>query len=125
MEHVEYEVGLDINGIFVAQHGDIIRKHSGYTAKAMYDKYGGCGIHGHSHRGGVYYKTKRDGVYGWTENFCLCSLQPDYMRNPDWHQGFSLVHFTKDRFWAEPIPIIKRRFMYGGKLYGSGGKKRG
>ena len=124
IEHVEYEVGVNINGVFVVQHGAIIRAHSGYTAKGMDDKHGGSGMHGHSHRGGSYLKQNRSGIYGWYENFCLCSLEPDWLRNPDWHQGFSLVHFIRERFWAEPIPIIKRRFMYGGVLWGSGGKKR-
>ncbi len=124
IEHVEYEVGVDVNKIFVVQHGDIIRAHSGYTAKGMYDKHGGCGMHGHSHRGGSYLKNNRSGVYGWYENFCLCTLRPDWLHNPDWHQGFSLVHFIGDRFWAEPIPVISRKFMYGGVIHGSGGKKR-
>ena len=124
IEHIDYEVGLDINDVFTVLHGAIIRAHSGYTAKGMYDKHGGCGIHGHSHRGGSYTKSNRSGVYGWWENYCLCTLKPDWLQNPDWQQGFSLVHFTRDRFWVEPIPIIKRRFMYGGKIYGSGGKKR-
>jgi len=124
IEHVPYEDGLLVNGVFLVDHGDMIRAHSAFTAKGMSDKHGGCGIHGHTHRLGSYYKRDRFGIYGWWENGCLCSLDPDWIQNPNWQQGFSLVHFTKDRFWVEPIQIINRRFMYGGKIYGSGGKKR-
>lgn len=124
IEHVDYEEGLTINGIFTILHGDLIRAHSGYTAKGMYDKHGGCGMCGHTHRGGNYLRRDRSGVYGWWENFCLCDLNPDWIRNPNWQQGFSLVHFTKDRFWVEQMQIINRKFMYGGRVYGSGGKKR-
>lgn len=124
IEHIGYEEGLLINGVLMVTHGDLIRAHSGYTAKGMSDKHGGCGICGHTHRLGSYYKRDRFGIYGWWENGCLCSLDPDWITNPNWQQGFSIVHFTKERFWVEPIQIINRKFMYGGKIYGSGGKKR-
>ena len=124
VEHIPYEEGVMINGNFMVTHGDLVRAHSSFTAKGMSDKHGGSGIHGHTHRLGSYYKRNRFGVYGWWENGCLCDLNPDYVTNPNWQQGFSLVHFIQDRFWVEPIPIIKRKFMYGGKIYGSGGKKR-
>jgi len=124
IEHVDYEEGVLINGTFMVTHSDLIRAHSGYTAKGMSDKHGGSGMHGHTHRLGSYYKRDRFGIYGWWENGCLCSLDPDWIQNPNWQQGFSLVHFTKERFWVEQCQIINRRFMYGGKVYGSGGKKR-
>ena len=124
VECVDYEDGILFNNNFMVTHGDLIRAHSSYTAKGMSDKHGGCGIHGHTHRLGSHYKRNRFGVYGWWENGCLCSLDPDWVSNPNWQQGFSLVHFTKDRFWVEQLQIISRKFMYSGKIYGSGGKKR-
>lgn len=124
VEYVDYEEGVLINKILMVTHADIIRAHSAYTAKGMSDKHGGSGIHGHSHRLGSYYKRNRFGVYGWWENGCLCTLNPDWIQNPNWQQGFSLVHFTKDRFWVEQIQIINRKFMYGGTVWGSGGRKR-
>ena len=124
VECVDYEEGVLINDRLMISHGDLIRAHSAYTAKGMSDKHGGSGIHGHTHRLGSYYKRNRFGIYGWWENGCLCSLDPDWVRNPNWQQGFSLVHFKVDRFWVEQLQIINRKFMYGGKIYGSGGKKR-
>ena len=124
IEHVDKDEGVLVNGVFWVTHGDLIRAHAGYTAKGMSDKHGGCGIHGHSHRLGSYYKRDRFGIFGWWENGCLCSLDPDWIAWPNWQQGFSLVHFTKERFWVEVIQIINRKFMRGGKIYGSGGKKR-
>ena len=121
---VDYAEGIMINDNFLVTHGELIRAHSGYTAKGMSDKYGGSGMHGHSHRLGSYYKRDRFNVYGWFENGCLCDLEPDYMVHPDWQQGFSVITFKSGRFWVEPIQIIHRKFIYGSKLYGSGGKKR-
>ena len=124
VECVDYEEGVLINDRLMVSHGDLIRAHSAYTAKGMSDKHGGSGIHGHTHRLGSYYKRNRFGIYGWWENGCLCSLDPDWVQNPNWQQGFSLVHFKADRFWVEQLQIINRKFMYAGKIWGSGGKKR-
>lgn len=118
IDFVPFERGVLINGIFLVLHGDIASVHSSYTAKRHYEKQGGNGICNHTHRGGSYYKRDRFGTWGWWENFCLCQLNPDWIQNPDWTQGFSLVHFNnKDRFWVEQIPIINGSFIYGGVLY--------
>ena len=114
---IGYERGLLINGTFLALHGDISSIHSGYTAKRMYEKHGGSGIAGHCHRGGSFYKRDRFGFKGWYENFCLCSLEPDWIMHPNWVQGFTLVHFMGKKFLAEQIPIIDGVAIYGGKLY--------
>lgn len=124
VEMVPYAEGVMLNGNFLVTHGEIIRAHSGYTAKGMSDKYGGSGIHGHSHRLGSYYRRDRFGVSGWWEGGCLCNLEPDYITHPNWQQGFSVVTFRRGRFWVEQVPIIHNRFIYGGRVYGSGGKKR-
>lgn len=119
IDYVPFEQGLLVNNIFLILHGDIAAAHSSYTAKKHYEKQGGNGICNHTHRGGSYYKRDRFGTWGWWENFCLCRLDPDWLPNPDWVQGFSLVHFNnKDKFWVEQIPIIHGSFIYGGKVYG-------
>ncbi len=115
---VDFEQGVIINGTFLVLHGDITSIHSGYTSKRLYEKHGGCGIAGHCHRAGSYYKRDRFGTWGWWENGCLCNLNPDWVQNPNWTQGFSLIHFRDERFWVEAIPIINGSFLYGGKMYG-------
>ena len=84
--------------------------------QAHFEKFGGCGIVGHSHRGGVYYKHTNN-IYGWSENYCLCDLHPEYVKSPDWMNGFSVVTFLNGLFKVEPVPIINDSFIYGGKLY--------
>lgn len=118
IEYIPYECGLMINDLFLALHGDIASVHSGYTAKRMYEKHGGCGITHHCHRGGSFYKRDRFGTWGWWENFCLCSLDPDWIKNPNWVQGFSFIHFQGKRFWVEQVPIINGACMYGGRKFG-------
>ncbi len=118
IEYVPFEQGVLVNGTFLIIHGDIASKHSAYTAKAHYENHGGSGICNHTHRLGSYYKRNRFGEFGWWENGCLCRLDPDWLSNPDWQQGFSLVHFKDDgRFFVEQIPIVEKKFIWGGRLY--------
>jgi len=119
IDFVPFERGVLINGVFLVLHGDIASAHSSYTAKRHYEKHGGNGMCNHTHRGGSYYKRDRFGIWGWWENFCLCQLNPDWIQNPDWTHGFSLVHFNnQNRFWVEQIPIINGNFIYNGILWG-------
>ena len=108
---VPYEEGLLVNKTFLIIHGDLVASQSGYTAKRMMDKHGGSGICGHTHRGGVSYKRDRFGEYAWYENYCLCDLNPDYCKNPNWQQGFSLVHFVGHQFYVEQIPIVNGKLI--------------
>lgn len=107
---------LLINDKYQVLHGEVVRKHSGDTARAHYEKFGGNGIIGHSHRGGLF-NVKTNNIYGWTENYCTCVLNPMYVMNPNWLNGFTVVTFIKDLFFVEPVPMFNNRFIYGGKLY--------
>ncbi len=116
--YVPFERGVLVNGTFLILHGDYASIHSSYTAKHHFEQSGGSGICNHTHRGGSYYKRDRFGVYGWWENFCLCRLDPDWIQNPNWQQGFSMVTFSDTgRFFVEQVPIIDGQFIYGGKVY--------
>jgi len=99
-------------------HGSLVRKYSGWTAKGHFEKYGGNGIIGHSHRGGNFIKRTSAGICGWYENMCMCSLDPEYLDFADWVQGWSVGYFTKkDLFHLEQIPIIDHKFLFQGRLF--------
>lgn len=101
-----------------ATHGDLVRKHSGETARAMSDKTGLSVIHGHTHRLGSYYLTNSRGTIGAWENGCLCKKDPPYIRGvPNWQHGFSLVYSTPSRFHVVQVPITDGRFILDGKLH--------
>jgi len=104
-------------GDLYLMHGNIVRKESGYSAKAMYDKYGASIIHGHTHRDGKYTKRTLDGNKCVWENYCLCRLDPEYDPFPNWTQGFSKVTMIGRRPFVEQIPIIGGKYIYEGKLY--------
>jgi predicted phosphodiesterase len=119
---IDYEEGLLVNDSFLIIHGNIVRKNSGYTARGLMEKHGGCGICGHTHRGGSHYHRDRFGERGWWENWCLCTLNPDYIQFPDWQQGISIIQFIGKQFFVEQLPIIDGKCVYGGKLYTSDDK---
>lgn len=106
-------------GSLLILHGHLIRKHSGMTARAHFERYGSSLLHGHSHRWGTYSVTNWTGVHEASEHGCLCDLTPEYEPHPNWQQGFAVVHVFEDRtFHAQVVKIIDRKFMlYGGKQY--------
>ena len=129
IQFVEYEKGLPIkatapNGViettFLVTHGTIVRKFSSYTAKGMYDREGISGISGHTHRQGMYRLRNRRGDFAWWENYCLCDLDPDYVSNPDWHQGFSMIYFNENHFDVKQMNYINGKIRHGEVEYGHG-----
>lgn len=102
-------------GKLMVTHGSMVRTHSGDTARAHLLKYGTSVLIGHTHRGGTSYKTDARGVHVGYENYCLCSLQPEYAQDPNWQQGFAVVHvFPNGFFNVQSIPIINRRSFFFG-----------
>lgn len=106
-------------GKLTIEHGDLVRSQSAYTARGTFEKRGCSVMVGHTHRLGFHAKTNLAGVHGAWENGCLCRLDPEYVQNPDWQQGFSIVHvFDGGLFNVQQIPIIDQRvFMYGDRAY--------
>ena len=94
----------------VITHGSIVRKHSCYTAKAELERYRYqvSVLSGHTHRGGRYYTTTREGIIQAVECFCLCSLAPEYVHIPDWQQGLVLAEVTEDILAIEMIPFHQK-----------------
>jgi predicted phosphodiesterase len=108
-------------GSLMVTHGSIVSKHSGYSAKAHFEKYGSSILHGHTHRMGVYYKRDTNGVHAAFENGCLCLLTPEYAQHPNWQNGFSVVHVDESTglFNVQQIPILPdSTFFYGNTRIG-------
>lgn len=115
--------GIDLYGLLVT-HGTIVRKWSGASARAHYEKYGGSGIIGHVHRVGSFVHRDYRGSYIWVESGCMCSIDPNYTTMPDWSQGFTGGYvFPKQgkknaRFDIHAVPIIHHKFIWNGVRYG-------
>ena len=58
----------------------------------------------HTHRLGIYFLKKAWSEPLWyAEAGCLCSLEPDYVRNPNWMQGLVVVTIGND---GTPFPEL-------------------
>ena len=110
-------------GKLLIVHGDIVRKHSGMTARGNFEKYGCSVMCGHTHRMGSYYHTNINGPHVCFENGHLSNVElAEYVKDPDWQQGFSMVQVMEDGvFSVEQIPILsvgnRKEFIYGGRRY--------
>lgn len=109
------------DGKFLFKHGDIVRKWSGYTAHAMLQKENTSGISGHVHRAGQSYVTTRGQSKVWTENGCLCDLNPEYVSNPNWQHAISIGWFNangkNDYFHVDLITFSKYQAIANGKFF--------
>ena len=61
------------------------------------------------------------GVVQAYECFCLCDLQPGYVRSPDWQQGIVLADVTRTSLSIEPVPFTRQhgklKAIWRGKEY--------
>lgn len=112
-------------GRLLIGHFNKVNKHSGYTAKNLLEDKSISLIQGHTHRMGMSAKRLFDRTIVAYENGCLCNLHPDYVKVPNWQQGFSIVHKHKksDHFQVQQLFIVhgshdgKYRTFYGDKAY--------
>jgi len=93
----------------VVKHGSIVRKHSGYTARAELEKenYSISTLSGHTHRGAHIFQSTRSGVKQAVEAFCLCNTSPNYLHNPNWQNGLVFATVDDQGVEFELIPFRK------------------
>lgn len=104
---------------FLVKHGTLIRGEAGATAKAEMLAAGVSGISGHTHRLATY---RRAGyaIRSWTEQGCMCRVDPDYVIGaPNWQQGIVVGEFSTktDSFHTTEVPFIGGKLVYGGKSF--------
>jgi len=109
-------------GKLLIHHGLFARKGGGISAKAMLERYGQSVLSAHSHRMGSFYRTDYRGVHaGWEQGCLLDRDQQEYDPQPDWQNGFAVVHVWPKiggYFHVDLIPLISNQwFMYGEKAY--------
>ena len=112
--------GFRLREEFVVEHGAIVRKDSGASAKARLNDTLISGIMGHTHRQDGHTRTGYREL-SWYEQGCLCMLNPDYVKTEaNWKQGFAIGMFSTktDNFNVQLIPAVGRGFIFDGRHYG-------
>lgn len=59
-----------------------------------------------THRLSCYYYRTPERYLAWYESGCLCRLDPEYIKSPNWQLGFLYGYVDKDSFAVTPIPIV-------------------
>lgn len=59
-----------------------------------------------THRLGCYYYRTPERYLAWYESGCLCRLDPEYVKSPNWQSGFLYGYTEGDSFAVTPIPIV-------------------
>lgn len=92
------------------EHGCFVRKWSAYSARAERERHGTSGCSGHTHRRGMHCWRDERGTHTWHEIGCLCQLNPDWLPNADWQQGFAYgvahkgkVHITAPAVYSDGL----------------------
>ena len=115
IDFYEYNDPYWITDHFIATHGSVIRAKSGYTAHGELLKNSVSGISGHVHRCGLVFDTRLGVDYFWVEGGCVCSLNPDYMSNPNWQQGVVILEVKSGEVHPELVPFREHGTYFRGK----------
>lgn len=98
-------------------HYDCAKSTSAATAQYLLRTKGVNVLQGHVHRVGMTATRLLDRtIYGY-ENPCLTKMDADYIKDPNWMQGASVLYFTDTEHWWYPIVIKGRQFVWNGKVY--------
>lgn len=103
---------------WILKHGTMVRKFAGYTARGEMERYGRSGSSGHTHRLGMHMRSDHNGAHAWLETGCCCSLEPEYMPDPDWQNGAVILTFEPETgaFQAEPVFVHNGLAVWRGRV---------
>lgn len=89
----------------VLEHGTRVSRGAGKSAASQFRSYGATSyIMGHVHRLSVAYNRTLHGQHCMAEGGTLRTLNPEYMKYPDWQSG--MLHFTIDGDVVSITPIL-------------------
>jgi predicted phosphodiesterase len=103
-EYVGYAVV--INNQLEVSHGTRVSAQSGMSARGELLKraFSISTLTGHVHRAGRHeYQPAYASLVVGQENPCLCSLEPDYLTDPNWVQGMTLWSIFRGNLWIQAV----------------------
>lgn len=104
---------------FVAMHGDVVRKHGGYSARGLLEKWYTSIIANHTHRIGMSSQripsigTQQERIIRVYENGCACDLKPLYASAANWQNAFSICNYAEGGIAVETVVVEGNRAAVG------------
>ena len=111
VEHLELCNG-DLDNQFVIMHGDVVRRHGGFSARGILEKWYTSAMVNHTHRIGMTPQTfpaigsKKTRVVRVYENGCACSLTPCYASAANWQNAFSIINYSEFNYSVETAVVV-------------------
>lgn len=102
---------VELPGPMFVFHGEIVRKHGGFSARGNFEKYNASTITNHTHRQGSHLGTipqigsRPIKFVKNYENGCACKLNPEYVDGANWQNGFAIAHFNDNSTAVELVTI--------------------
>ena len=94
-------------------HGDFATK---YTANKNLEVHGINGVSGHKHTQQTIVRSNRNGKSTWLSVGHLSDVsKAEYVRNPDWQQGFGVVYWKGRNVSMEHVNIENGKILYAGR----------
>jgi UDP-2,3-diacylglucosamine pyrophosphatase LpxH len=96
ISYVPYGKGLEYKNVLF-EHGYLISKFAGYTAKNQFESRRMCGVSSHTHRLAKYRHNNYQGQQFWIESGCICDFNAEYINGlPNWQNGFAYLLFDDE-----------------------------
>jgi len=100
---------------FIVMHGDVVRRHGGYSARGLFEKWFTSIMCNHTHRIGMTSQripsigSQKEQIVRVYENGCACSLQPVYASAANWQNAFSIINFSEKEAAVENVLVTNKK----------------
>ena len=95
----------------IVQHGTVVRKHGGMSARGEFEKILASTLTNHTHRFGCSSQrfpgigNRLEQTFVNYENACACRFDVDYVKNANWQNGFAIVNYVNDNIGIEQVVV--------------------
>lgn len=100
---------------FIVMHGDVVRRHGGYSARGLFEKWFTSIMCNHTHRVGMTAQripsigSQGEKIVRVYENGCACNLKPLYASAANWQNAFSIVNYSKAEVAVETVIVSNKK----------------
>jgi hypothetical protein len=100
---------------FIVMHGDVVRRHGGYSARGLFEKWFTSIMCNHTHRIGMTSQripsigSQKEQIVRVYENGCACNLKPLYASAANWQNAFSIINFSDKEAAVETVLVTNKK----------------
>jgi transcriptional regulator with XRE-family HTH domain len=106
---------LEIVEGFIIMHGDVVRRHGGYSARGLFEKWFTSIMCNHTHRIGMTPQripsigSQKEKIIRVYENGCACNLKPLYASAANWQNAFSIINYSSKDVAVETVLVTNKK----------------